>query len=305
MEIWHCRVPPLTLTLVTMDNTTTYQLSNWTALDQSELSLEELLLLVADNDTNATLTEDDYGGLSCGEWEPAQHNLFQLSNIFFVAAFLLPKKFKKSVLLLRALLCAGFIVSALWSGIHVCTPDMFAWDTLLAGLNLVHAVILTFRFLPPALSVELTELYVRMFKPLKVSRKHFKELTREASLLHLAAGESYAIEESTPADERLSVLLRGKLRVTCDGMHLHYINSYQFIDSPEWEAGHETSDDLFQQQYTSMLLVTLGTWKLQALHSTQNLGASGIFRSSKAPGPVKLSIIQVFISSQLKKCVNL
>ncbi|KAG8278603.1 hypothetical protein J6590_016865 [Homalodisca vitripennis] len=198
MEIWHCRVPPLTLTLVTMDNTTTYQLSNWTALDQSELSLEELLLLVADNDTNATLTEDDYGGLSCGEWEPAQHNLFQLSNIFFVAAFLLPKKFKKSVLLLstrhsveahpitlelrdvksfglkfledeRALLCAGFIVSALWSGIHVCTPDMFAWDTLLAGLNLVHAVILTFRFLPPALSVELTELYVRMFKPLKFS----------------------------------------------------------------------------------------------------------------------------------------
>ncbi|XP_054262612.1 blood vessel epicardial substance-like [Macrosteles quadrilineatus] len=243
MEIWHCRVPPLTLTLLTMDNSTT----NWTDLDRTELSLEDMLTILANNNTSTNTTLADDGGLmSCGEWEPAQHNLFQLSNIFFAAAFMVPRKFKQSVLVLRALLCAGFIVSALWAGIHVCTPDMFAWNLLLAGLNLIHAVILTCRFLPPALSVELTELYVRMFKPLKVSRNHFKELTREASLLQLNTGENYAKEDSTPADERLSILLRGKLKVSVEGMHLHYIHPFQFIDSPEWEAGHETSDDLFQ-----------------------------------------------------------
>lgn len=69
----------------------------------------------------------------------------------------------------RILLCTGFVLSALWSAIHVCTPDMTGWNVLLAAVNLLHAIVLAFRFLPPALSVELTELYVRMFKPLKVS----------------------------------------------------------------------------------------------------------------------------------------
>lgn len=73
------------------------------------------------------------------------------------------------LLVLRVLLCAGFILSVFWTGVHVCTPDMFVWNLVMVGLNLLHAAVLTYRFLPPALSVELTELYVRMFKPLKVS----------------------------------------------------------------------------------------------------------------------------------------
>jgi len=37
-----------------------------------------------------------------------------------------------------------------------------------------------------------------------------------------------------------------RLKVTCDGMHLHYIKPYQFVDSPEWEATHESDADVFQ-----------------------------------------------------------
>ncbi|XP_039293324.1 blood vessel epicardial substance [Nilaparvata lugens] len=241
------------------------EMDNQTALLYLNSSLGEIYLFIGDNDTiladNATSNyttdgEDDVNvingeGSSCGEWEPAQHNLYQLSNICFAAAFILPRSFKPSVLLVRALLSVGFLVSAMWAGVHICSPDMFAWNVLLSVANLVHLVILTCRFLPPALSVELTELYIRLFKPLKVTKKHFKELTREASLCHLAKGESYAVEDATPADERLSILLRGKLRVTCDNMHLHYINCHQFIDSPEWEASHETSDELFQVTITA------------------------------------------------------
>lgn len=36
------------------------------------------------------------------------------------------------------------------------------------------------------------------------------------------------------------------MKVTCDGTHLHYIRSYQFVDSPEWEATHENIDEVFQ-----------------------------------------------------------
>lgn len=49
-----------------------------------------------------------------------------------------------------------------------------------------------------------------MFRPLKVSKKAFKELAREGSVLTLEPGDTYAVEEQTPADERLSILLKGK-----------------------------------------------------------------------------------------------
>lgn len=164
----------------------------------------------AEDEDAAIVADVGSGARACGEWEPAQHNLYQLSNICFAAAFCMPRSFKPSILLLRTLLCIGFMVSAIWAGVHICSPDIFAWNVVLSLTNLIHSVILTCKFLPPALSVELTELYIRLFKPLRVTKKHFKELTREASMCHLARGENYAIEESTPADERLSILLKGK-----------------------------------------------------------------------------------------------
>lgn len=44
----------------------------------------------------------------------------------------------------------------------------------------------------------------------------------------------------------MSLPLDSRLKVTCDGTHLHYIRAYQFVDSPEWEAMHENIDDVFQ-----------------------------------------------------------
>lgn len=66
------------------------------------------------------------------------------------------------------------------------------------------------KFLPPRLNVELTELYLKQFKPFRVDKKHFKELAKEAQILKLEVGETYAVEDVTPADEKLSILLRGK-----------------------------------------------------------------------------------------------
>lgn len=92
----------------------------------------------------------------------------------------------------------------------MCSGDIVTWSTILGILNFLHTVGVFAQLIPPSLSPELTELYARMFSPLKVSRKHFKELTREASIMVLEPGETYAIEEVTNADDRLSILLRGK-----------------------------------------------------------------------------------------------
>ncbi|KAG8042689.1 hypothetical protein G9C98_005324 [Cotesia typhae] len=182
----------------------------------------------------------------CDEWESAQHKLFQAANLFFAAAFIVPRSFKASVFALRTFLTAGFMLAALWAGMTICALDAMLWSLALGLLNGVHSLILACRFLPPALSPELAELYLKLFKPYRVSKKHFQELAKEARILKLDPGQTYATEGISPADERLSILLRGKLNVTCEGTHLHYVNSYQFVDSPEWEATHENINDVFQ-----------------------------------------------------------
>jgi hypothetical protein len=56
------------------------------------------------NDTNVSVTTaliPGEGEASCVEWEAAQHNLFQTANLFFAAAFIVPRSFKQSLLLLR------------------------------------------------------------------------------------------------------------------------------------------------------------------------------------------------------------
>jgi hypothetical protein len=67
-----------------------------TSLVPSEISLA--------NDTNVSVVTSLIPGedeASCVEWEAAQHNLFQTANLFFAAAFIVPRSFKQSLLLLR------------------------------------------------------------------------------------------------------------------------------------------------------------------------------------------------------------
>ncbi|XP_071053052.1 blood vessel epicardial substance-A-like [Onthophagus taurus] len=229
--------------------------SNYTLWNNSELSfnLTNDSFVSADYDFrtfNVTTPSPTVGG-TCKEWTPAQHNLFQTANFFFAFAFIVPGKFKQSVLLVRALLTLGYVFLTFWAAADVCSPDILLWNLLLVILNLTHTVLLTWRFLPPTLTLELTELYLKVFKPLRVSKKHFKELVREAQVINLERGDIYAVEDVSPADERLSILLKGKLRVTCDDTHLHFITTHQFVDSPEWEANHDQSDDVFQVTITA------------------------------------------------------
>ncbi|KAM3962863.1 popeye domain-containing protein 1 [Aphomia sociella] len=209
---------------------------------------------------NGSSTEEHNNHWFCAKWTSAQQDLFQAANLCFAIAFLAPKSFKQSILVLRALAAAGAVLMGMWAGAEVCTPDVLTWSLALVLVNSIHTIFLIIRFLPPALSLELTELYLKLFKPLKVNKKHFQELTREARIVRLEPGEAYAVEEVTPADERLSILIKGKMRVSCDETHLHYIQPYQFVDSPEWEANREQSDDVFQVTVVAEEVCTCVCW---------------------------------------------
>ncbi|XP_045764633.1 blood vessel epicardial substance-like isoform X1 [Maniola jurtina] len=209
---------------------------------------------------NASSSDEHDNHWFCAKWTSAQQDLFQAANLCFAIAFLAPKSFKQSILVLRALIAAGAVLMGMWAGAEVCAPDVLAWSLALVLVNSIHTVFLIIRFLPPALSLELTDLYLKLFKPLKVNKKHFQELTREARVIRLEPGEAYAVEEVTPADERLSIILKGKMRVSCDETLLHYIQPYQFVDSPEWEANREQSDDVFQVTVIAEEVCTCVCW---------------------------------------------
>ncbi|KAK3856720.1 hypothetical protein Pcinc_036970 [Petrolisthes cinctipes] len=182
----------------------------------------------------------------CTEWPGATLTLFQVANFFCLLAFLVPHNFRLSGLVMRSILCVGILLFTLWAGLDICAVDILAWNMSFLLVNAGHVLYLTYTVWPPRVHKDMFDLYDKMFRPLRVNRQNFRHLVKEASVRWLEAGDTYAVEDITPADERLSVLLTGKLRVTCDSTHLHYILPNQFIDSPEWEAFADTSDELFQ-----------------------------------------------------------
>ncbi|XP_064089419.1 blood vessel epicardial substance-like isoform X3 [Macrobrachium nipponense] len=208
----------------------------------------------AANDTGAVAEKRVY----CTEWPGATLTLFQafsqlevdsiyeVANLFCLLAFVVPHNFRLSALVMRIILCVGILLFTLWAGLDICAPDIFAWNLSFLVVNAGHVLHLTYTIWPPRVPEDLADLYAKVFKPLKVNHQNFCHLVREATLLWLEPGETYAVEDVTPADERLSILISGKLRVTCDSTHLHYILPTQFIDSPEWEACADDSDQVFQ-----------------------------------------------------------
>ncbi|XP_072940884.1 uncharacterized protein [Epargyreus clarus] len=144
---------------------------------------------------NANSTDEHDNHWFCAKWASAQQDLFQAANLCFAIAFLAPKSFKQSILVLRALAAAGAVLMGTWAGAEVCTPDVLAWSLALVLVNSIHTVFLIIR-----------------------------------------------------------------MRVSCDETHLHYIQPYQFVDSPEWEANREQSDDVFQVTVVAEEVCTCVCW---------------------------------------------
>jgi hypothetical protein len=100
-------LPPSPTSTPVTDNFTEFTV--WTEEFWNSSATPTLSLLVTTqinlaNDTNVSVSTDlipEEGDASCVEWEAAQHNLFQTANLFFAAAFIVPRSFKQSLLLLR------------------------------------------------------------------------------------------------------------------------------------------------------------------------------------------------------------
>ncbi|XP_051922410.1 blood vessel epicardial substance [Hippocampus zosterae] len=174
---------------------------------------------------------------ACQEWEHTHHLLFHLGNMSLLMGLVIPTTIGLHMILLRLLLATGCGFFIAWATLYRCNMDVMVWNVVFLVVNFMHLLFLLYKRRPIKIDRELRSVYKRMFEPLHVHEALFQRLTGQfCTIQALKKGQAYAAEDKTSVDERLSILLRGKMKVSYRGHFLHNIYTNAFIDSPEFRS---------------------------------------------------------------------
>lgn len=146
----------------------------------------------------------------CSDWLDAQHAVFQLSQLCMLISFLTPTNFKYHCFFLRIMLNFGFLLCVIWGAVFVCMSDIVIWNAIFLCVNSIHVVYLGYKAMPERFPKATEDVYAHTFKPLKVTRKQFKEITDFGNLQLLGKGAIYAKQDQTKTGQKLSILLKGR-----------------------------------------------------------------------------------------------
>ena len=65
---------------------------------------------------------------------------------------------------------------------------------------------------------------------------------KESYTKNIRQGDFFCLEGYTGVEDKIHILMSGRMSVKCDGVFLHNINPNEFVDSIEWKA-KEFDDD--------------------------------------------------------------
>ncbi|XP_028025858.1 blood vessel epicardial substance-like isoform X2 [Bombyx mandarina] len=185
----------------------------------------------------------------CSKWRPINHIFFQVANIFFLMSFLAPHT-DIGQIWLRVGLMMGCAFSGMWAWSVECYLDAVLWNSVFILINFVYFSYQFYLMRPIKFHKEIEEVYLALFKPLRVSRRQFRRvLMCMRNVRHLKCHELYAHEKVTKVDS-LSLVLSGKLVVSQNQRALHIVFPHHFLDSPEWFG--VSTDDYFQVSIMAM-----------------------------------------------------
>ncbi|XP_006816620.1 popeye domain-containing protein 1-like [Saccoglossus kowalevskii] len=196
----------------------------------------------------------------CPVWLEPQHVLFQVGHVSLAIAFLTPKAFAQHALFLRCVFIFAFLFLFVWGITVSCMPDYFGWNFLYFLISIGQLLRIFYNVWPVQIGAELEVVYAELFEPLRVTRKQFRNFTKIASIYGLKEGEFYAREDVTPGDERVSLLLCGRMITTCEGIPLHQVHATEFLDSPEWISISHGSGDAFLVSIRALSNCRFLTW---------------------------------------------
>ncbi|KAJ7418118.1 Blood vessel epicardial substance [Willisornis vidua] len=194
---------------------------------------------------NATL--DPFNETACENWKEIHHLVFHVANICFAVGLVIPTTLNLHMIFLRGLLTIGCALFIIWATLYRCALDIMIWNSVFLVVNLLHFIYLVYKRRPIKIEKELSSLYKRMFEPLHVPPELFQRLTGQfCNIQTLKTGQAYAAEDKTSVDDRLSILLKGKMKVSYRGHFLHNIYPCAFIDSPEFRSTQMNRGEKFQ-----------------------------------------------------------
>ncbi|XP_053566558.1 blood vessel epicardial substance [Bombina bombina] len=201
------------------------------------------------NDTSVALDEDE---IMCENWRDIHHLVFHLANACFAVGLIIPTTLNLHMICLRAMLCLGCAFFILWAALFRCALDIVVWNAVFLSFNFMHFIYLVYKKRPIKIDKELKGIYHKMFEPLHVPPALFQRLTGQfCSIQNLTKGQTYAVEDKTSVDDRLSILLKGKMKVSYRGHFLHNIYPNAYIDSPEFRSTEMNRGEKFQVTITA------------------------------------------------------
>lgn len=207
------------------------------------------LLPTLGNTTHAPHNESE---IVCENWREIHHLVFHLANMCFAAGLVIPTTLNFHMIFLRGLLCLGCSFFIIWASLYRCAIDIVIWNSVFLCVNLMHFVYLVYKKRPIKIEKELKGIYKRLFEPLHVPPELFQRLTGQfCNIQTLQKGQAYAAEDKTSVDDRLSILLKGKMKVSYRGHFLHNIYPNAYIDSPEFRSTQMNRGEKFQVTITA------------------------------------------------------
>uniref|UniRef100_A0A8C5PQ73 Blood vessel epicardial substance n=2 Tax=Leptobrachium leishanense TaxID=445787 RepID=A0A8C5PQ73_9ANUR len=196
---------------------------------------------------NATEQEE-----MCENWREIHHLVFHLANACFAIGVVIPTTLNLHMICMRGMLCLGCSFFIIWAALFRCALDIMIWNAVFLGLNFMHFIYLIYKKRPIKIEKELKGIYRRLFEPLRVPPELFKRLTGQfCSIQTLSKGQTYAVENKTSVDDRLSILLKGRMKVSYRGHFLHDIYPNSYIDSPEYRSTEIHRGEKFQVSITA------------------------------------------------------
>ncbi|XP_069462690.1 blood vessel epicardial substance-like isoform X2 [Ambystoma mexicanum] len=201
---------------------------------------------------NATHAPHNESEIICENWREIHHLVFHLANMCFAAGLVIPTTLKFHMIFLRGMLCLGCAFFIIWASLFRCAIDIMIWNAVFLSINLMHFVYLLYKKRPIKIEKELKGIYKRLFEPLHVPPELFQRLTGQfCNIQTLQKGQAYAVEDKTTVDDRLSILLKGKMKVSYRGHFLHNIYPNAYIDSPEFRSTQMNRGEKFQVTITA------------------------------------------------------
>jgi len=231
---------------------------------QEELELEPNITTVTDtltrlagvyaSVTNVSILADlDFTSLlkneGCSDWVGIQHIYYQISNILFLIAFLLPLS-GTFTLFFRAFIVSGYFLNLSYGMDITCDFDTILWSCIFIFINAgwFIAAFLNLRFKP--LDKKFDSVYRKLFQPLQLSQKQFQMLIDECRTRKILTAKEIYVEEKITRVDSLTLVLTGRFSVSQQGAELHTVTGHQFLDSPEWFGVN--TDDYFQVSVTAL-----------------------------------------------------